>query len=685
MIRIFYRRIAREREKGCGLKPRTALIAFPFFACLLSAAWAAQGELRTITTAREAHSLNSAEAARAYPIHLRAVVTYYDQNLGNNFAAMFVNDGTGSIWVNLPTDTSVSLPAGTLVDVTGVSGNGLFAPYISSPHVRVIGRSHLPDKALRVNHSRLVSGIDDSQWVEVEGTIHSFSEDGRTITLHLEMPDGAINVLMMREAGANYSSLVDARVLIRGNTAPVFSRVKYQMIGARLMAPGLAVIKILDPAPSDPFKQPATAVDDLMRWDHISILKHRVHLRGTVTLFWPGSSLCIRDASGTICMRTREHTPIAVGEIADVVGFAEIEGDAHVLTDVVYRPVGKGKPAAAIPMVADDILHGLHDSELIAIEGQLIGRDQASTDTTLMLSTGNVLFTAILPQSLKGSGKNEWENGSKLRITGICSKSLNAESSAVGEGVAEGEGVAVAKSFRVLMRSPSDIVVVQKASWWTPAHALVVMTLALAVTLLVLAWVVVLRKRVEEQTNLIRRSEERFRHMALHDALTGLAARPLLQDRLNVGVEAAKRHKTGLALLMVDIDNFKQTNDTYGHQAGDEVLRVAANRLLQAVRKSDTVARVGGDEFVVLLSDLRTPRVAEEIAANIVATLAVPILFAGGEVLASASVGVCTAFAEDLDVDFLAKNVDAALYQAKARGRNCFQVFSPGMAAAQIK
>jgi diguanylate cyclase (GGDEF)-like protein len=641
--------------------------------------------LPTLTTTHQAHSLSSAEAARAYPIHLRAVVTYYDPNLGNNFAAMFVNDETGSIWVNLPTDTSISLPAGTLVDVTGVSSNGLFAPVIASPHVRVIGRSHLPDKALRVNHSSLVSGINDGQWVEVEGTIHSFSGDDRTITLHLEMPDGAINVLMQRETGANYPSLVDARVMIRGNTAPVFSRVKYQMIGARLMTPGMSAVKILEPAPSDPFNQPATAVDDLMRWDHISILKHRVHLRGTVTLFWPGSSLCIRDASGTICTRTREHAPIAVGEIADVVGFAEIEGDAHVLTDVVYRPVGKGEPAAAIPMVADDILHGLHDAELIVIEGQLIGRDQASPDTTLMLSTGNVIFTALLPNSLRGSEKDGWENGSKLRITGICSKSLNAESSAVGEGVAEGEGVSVAKSFRVLMRSPSDIVVLQKASWWTPAHALIVLALALAVTLLVLAWVVILRRRVEQQASLLRASEELFRHMALHDALTGLAARPLLQDRLNVGVEAAKRHKTGLALLMVDIDRFKQTNDNYGHPAGDEVLRVTAQRLLQAVRKSDTVARVGGDEFIVLLSDLSNPRMAEEIAANLVETLAVAVLFTGGEVPVSASVGVCTAFAAELDVDFLLRNADAALYQAKARGRNCYQVFTPGMAPARIK
>jgi len=686
------------REKRAGvcflrvyLQPLYVLEAFLFaglfFAGLLLAGPAAHaestkelpGKLPTLTTARQAHSLTGEQAAHAYPVHLRAVVTYYDPNYGNGFAAMFVTDAFGSIWVNLPANTFATLPAGTQVDVTGVSSNGLFAPVIASPNVRVIGRSSLPEKAVRVTRSILFSGVYDSQWVEVEGTIHSFSETDRTVTLRLEMPDGGINVLMMREASANYSSLVDARVLIRANAAPVFSRVKYEMVGTRLMAPGLAAIKVLEPAPSDPFNLPATPIDNLVRWDHISILKHRVHLRGTVTLFWPGSSLCLRDASGSICARTREHTPLAVGGIADVVGFAAVEGDAQILTDVFYRSAGKGEPVAAIPMAADDIVHGLHDSDLIVIEGQLIGRDQASPDTTLMLSTGNVIFTAVLPKSLKGTEEDGWENGSRLRITGICSASVNAESSVLREGVAEGEGSLVAKSFRVLMRTPGDIVVLQKASWWTPAHALLLLALVLTGTLIALAWVIMLRKHVLQQTILLRESEERFRHMALHDALTGLATRLLLDDRLTSAVEAAKRHQTGLALLMVDLDKFKEINDTFGHQAGDEVLRVTASRLMQAVRKSDTVARMGGDEFVVLLPDLKDPLMAEGIAAKIVKSLSDPVLFAGSGIPVSVSVGVCASAAGGLDEEALLKYVDEALYQAKANGRNCFYVFTPSL------
>jgi diguanylate cyclase (GGDEF)-like protein len=296
-----------------------------------------------------------------------------------------------------------------------------------------------------------------------------------------------------------------------------------------------------------------------------------------------------------------------------------------------------------------------------------------------MLSTGNVIFTAVLPKSLKGTEEDGWENGSRLRITGICSASVNAESSVLREGVAEGEGSLVAKSFRVLMRTPGDIVVLQKASWWTPAHALLLLALVLTGTLIALAWVIMLRKHVLQQTILLRESEERFRHMALHDALTGLATRLLLDDRLTSAVEAAKRHQTGLALLMVDLDKFKEINDTFGHQAGDEVLRVTASRLMQAVRKSDTVARMGGDEFVVLLPDLKDPLMAEGIAAKIVKSLSDPVLFAGSGIPVSVSVGVCASAAGGLDEEALLKYVDEALYQAKANGRNCFFVFTPSL------
>jgi diguanylate cyclase (GGDEF)-like protein len=175
---------------------------------------------------------------------------------------------------------------------------------------------------------------------------------------------------------------------------------------------------------------------------------------------------------------------------------------------------------------------------------------------------------------------------------------------------------------------------------------------------------------------LLRESEQRFRHMALHDSLTGLATRLLLQDRLNSAVERANRHHSGITLLMLDLDNFKDINDTFGHRAGDEVLRVTAGRLLEVVRKSDTVARMGGDEFIVLLPDLGDPLSAKGFAAIIMNALSGPIHFEGHEMRISASIGVCSAQSGELDADALLNCSDTALYRAKASGRNCLHIFT---------
>ena len=624
--------------------------------------------LPTLTTARQAHSLTTEEAKRAYPIHLRAVVTYYDPYLSSGFAALFVHDSTGSIFVKLPTGLIGDLPAGTVVDVRGVSDPGRFAPYVIKPEIRVIGLSSLPGNPPRKSYTRLMTGAEDGQWIEADGVIHSVSESGHVVMLKMAMEEGTLSVMMVREAGATYSGLVDAKVRVHANAAPLFNPYG-QMTGVRLMAPGLASVEVVEPARADPFQQPAILVDNLLRWNQVNASLHRVHLRGKVTLQWPGSSLCIRDATRGICAQTAQDTRLTVGDDADVVGFAGAEGNAPALTDAVFRFAGHGAPIAAEPISAEEALLGKHDSELIQIDGQLIGNDLTASDTTLLLTSGGVLFSAVLPKSLAGFETNAWKIGSKLRVSGICSVQL--EGSAVGEGVAE------AKSFRVLMRSPEDVIVVQSPSWWTARHALMLLALALTGTLVVLGWVMVLRRRVEQQANLLRESEARFRHMALHDALTGMATRLVLQDRLEVALENAKRNQTRLAVLMLDIDSFKQTNDTFGHQAGDEVLRVTADRLRETVRKADTVARLGGDEFVVLLADLRDPRIAERIATNIVRTLAVPVPFAGRELPVSVSVGVCTGFAGFVDAEALLRNADVALYQAKTNGRNRFQVFTP--------
>jgi diguanylate cyclase (GGDEF)-like protein len=632
------------------------------------------GKLPTLTTARAAHNLTIEEANRAYPVHIRGVVTYFDPDYGNGSAAIFVHDATGSVFVRQPSGLAGALFAGALVDVVGISGPGGFGPIVVQPLITIVGRAPLPPNPPRVSLPHLNTGAEDAQWVEVEGTIHGVLEYNHSVTLRLEMQDGPVNVAMIREPGANYSSLVDAKVRLRADAAPTINA-NGQMIGVHLMAPNLSALQVIEPAPGDPFARPPTPIDRLLHWDQFSASFHRVHLRGIATLQWPGLSLCIRDATRGICMQTDQNTPVALGSVVDVAGFVGTENNEPVITDAVFRSTGSSQPVAAQSTTADEALIGKRDSELIQIEGRLIGYDLTTSDTTLLLSSGKTLFPAILHSSPAGPEDSPWKIGSKLRITGICSVRIDAQSHVR-------EGIAVTKSFRVLMRSPGDVVVLEQPSWWTPVHAILLLALALTATLGVLGWVAVLRRRIEQQANLLRESEAAFRHMALHDALTGLATRLLLHDRLSIALESARRRHRGLAVLMVDLDRFKEINDTFGHQAGDEVLRITAHRLQQNVRKEDTVARLGGDEFVVLLPDLSDLKTSEAVASKLVKNLAIPIPIDGQEVPVSISVGICASATQELNADTFLRNADSALYHAKESGRNCYQSFTPGRAQA---
>lgn len=182
-----------------------------------------------------------------------------------------------------------------------------------------------------------------------------------------------------------------------------------------------------------------------------------------------------------------------------------------------------------------------------------------------------------------------------------------------------------------------------------------------------------------------KRTEDYISHLAHHDALTGLPTRTLFHDRLSVALARALRNRRKVALLMVDLDHFKKVNDLYGHHVGDELLVQIGKRLQGSVRGYDTVARMGGDEFVVLLDDLLHVEQAEVIAEKLIAALTSPVLLATQTVVPSASIGICLYPDNGDNAEALLKNADAAMYQMKAQGRNGYQTFTDDMASASSR
>jgi diguanylate cyclase (GGDEF)-like protein len=170
-------------------------------------------------------------------------------------------------------------------------------------------------------------------------------------------------------------------------------------------------------------------------------------------------------------------------------------------------------------------------------------------------------------------------------------------------------------------------------------------------------------------------------HMAEHDFLTGLPNRALLNDRLTQAIALAQRHHDKkVALLFLDLDHFKHINDTLGHAVGDQLLQSAAKRLLACVRHSDTVSRQGGDEFVVLLSEVDEAQDATRIAEKLIKAMAEPHLIDGHRLHVTLSIGVSFYPDDGKDIDAVMRNADTAMYQAKRNGRNNYQTFSPDMA-----
>jgi diguanylate cyclase (GGDEF)-like protein/PAS domain S-box-containing protein len=180
------------------------------------------------------------------------------------------------------------------------------------------------------------------------------------------------------------------------------------------------------------------------------------------------------------------------------------------------------------------------------------------------------------------------------------------------------------------------------------------------------------RKKLTEYVN----------HLAHHDQLTGLPNRVLLDDRMRQAIQRAKRNRHKVAVLMVDVDYFKRINDSLGHTAGDSLLDAIAKKLCSAVRQTDTVARMGGDEFVIVMPEFRDEKDAEKCAEAIIQKVSTPTMLGNREVNVTVSVGLCVFPDCAHDADSLLKNADAALYEAKESGRNSFHVFNQSMVVA---
>jgi diguanylate cyclase (GGDEF)-like protein len=214
------------------------------------------------------------------------------------------------------------------------------------------------------------------------------------------------------------------------------------------------------------------------------------------------------------------------------------------------------------------------------------------------------------------------------------------------------------------------------------ANALALLLAGFVLSLLLGALIFVLGTSRSRALVLVDERTQELHHLALHDALTELPNRALILDRIDQMLARSRREHTPVAVLFLDLDNFKDVNDTLGHAAGDQLLTAVAARLVSAIRQEDTVGRLGGDEFVVLAEGASLAAGAEMVAERILDILATPFELPGSDVPLSVTASIGIAEGRRATPDELLRDADVALYRAKAAGKKCAVVFAPAMQEA---
>ena len=619
--------------------PRIAILAIAFVSVLISGQL--QGEtgpvLRTVTAIR---NLSPDQARQARTVKVTGVVTALS-GWKNSF---FLQDRTAGISVDR-TDTA-NVRVGDQVEIKGVSNAGLFAPTILASQVRVIAHAPLPS-ARRVNYSDTFGGQEDSQRIEVEGVVHSahisklFDHD--ILLLNVELGGGEMRVLLQDFAGLNYGGLIDSTVRVRGVCSTSFNQNR-QFVGLAMFVPDQRGIDVVEASDQDPFSAPATPAGNILQFGQAP---HRVKVIGIVTYQIPGHAVYLQDGHGGIRVESLSSERIEVGRTVEAVGFPARGDYAPVLKDGVFRVAGYGKAVKPISISAHDVIvqnNGFfqvpYDNQLVQLTGRIAESYVQNGKHILILRRGTNVFEASFsaPQVLAPG----IQTGSTVLLTGICAVHSSPDS--------EHQPL----SFGILVRSAADIAILEQASWWTPTHAGWVISLLAVLLLAVSGWLIIVRR------------EDKLRALTVTDPLSGLYNRRGFLMLAERQWQFSLRKGTSVLLFYIDVNCFKQINDSYGHQEGDVALLTVSGLLRECFRKTDVIARVGGDEFAVLaMEDSADSR--ELLQSRLLKTLQQVNQKRSPNLQLSLSTGVlrCDGTMEKLCIEDLISQADGLMYQEK--------------------
>jgi PAS domain S-box-containing protein len=483
---------ARARNAFSSVFTYPLILAFAF--CL--GTFRMHGEdrsLEELRTAQQIRRLTAEQATHHYPVHIQGVLTFFDQSQ----FLRFIQDNTAGIYFYLDDPSNnLALASGQLVEIEGETNPGEYAPVVTPQRIKILGEGTFPAPK-PVSFEQLASGQEDSQFVEIHGVVRSVRPDESTKYYSIEIATGGgrLTALATKVPLARGEELVDSTVRIRGVGVTRFNQQR-QLFDIRLLVPRPEDLVIETPAPGDPFAIAAQPLEKLLQFTPQGAYGHRVKVAGTVIYRQDDDVLYIQDEKEGLYVTTSQLGPLLVGSKIEALGFPAKGEYTPMMQDAVFRKIGAGPVPAPDRVTADEALKGTHDCRLVQIEATVLDRARHSREQFLVLESGGFIFHAYLQRKGAGTDFAYLENGSKVDVTGVCL-------------IETGSGWHVgadwrAKSFRILLRSAGDIFVLERPPWWSLQKLLWAVSILGVIVLGASIWVAVLRRRVHNQTGIIR-------------------------------------------------------------------------------------------------------------------------------------------------------------------------------------
>ena len=427
------------------------------------------------------------QASEHRHVRLRGVVTFYEENLFSRF----IQDDTAGIYLSDAGLPVIHLVPGQFVEVEGFTEPGEYAPCVVPQRIQVIGEAPLPEPR-PVTYEQLASGIDDSQFVKITGTVRSvqqLQDASQLYVMEIATGTGRLTVYSPALPVSRIQDMVDSTVSIRGVCATKFNRQR-QLFAVRLMAPRSEDLTVESPAPQEPFAAPVRTIGSILQFNPKESYDHRVKVAGTVIYFEPGKTLFLQDGDHGLEVQTQEQDALALGDHVEALGFVTLGSYTPAMQDAIYRKLSDGPPFQPVQLAPDQALMGTNDCQLVRLTGTLLDRAVGGTEKYLVVQNDGFIFHAYLNQTQEINPFAGLRNGSRISVTGVCR-------------IDPGEWLAGetwrAKSFWVELRSINDVSILAVPTWWTLSRVLWIVVIVSVVALAAFGWVGVLQHQVAER------------------------------------------------------------------------------------------------------------------------------------------------------------------------------------------